>query len=357
MALFSISRPRWIISVTKVLSSQLDALIRTFIYAPITELRAQSAPTPASETEFGLPVSAIAFITSMLLKLVSITLNGTSIAILVASCIALFLKLFSSSVLFGNVKAAMIRLNALVSASTRPNNSLLRASAFSAQLLNSSHLSSQPFLCEERLATIPAKAIPSDPTYAAIDPPPGAGLSLAVSSAKSLNDISTSRVSVLLFKRYSIILSSGLKGASSSSPKDLIAILISSFSDTPTDRCCFFKKYLPASSNDCRGTSPTSSLPVTRIPLLSAFLHTSSNAMCTGVIRILVRFMDIWATPYSSINHPIAFTAFRLPGIETGLPDASNTVLPLSFFTLPASRTSNAMAFARRVEVVLRLML
>jgi hypothetical protein len=52
------------------------ALMRTFRNAPITAALAHKAPTPASETEFGLPVSAIAFITSMLANATCLTLNG-----------------------------------------------------------------------------------------------------------------------------------------------------------------------------------------------------------------------------------------------------------------------------------------
>ena len=33
---------------------------------------------------------------------------------------------------------------------------------------------------------------------------------------------------------------------------------------------------------------------------------------------MLVRFIDICATPYSSINQPIALTLFNVPGIITG---------------------------------------
>ena len=153
----------------------------------------------------------------------------------------------------------------------------------------------------------------------------------------------------------------GLKGFKSSSPMDLMAILISSSLSTPTERCCFNRKYFPASSMACRGMSPTSSEPVTRIPRSAAFLHTSSKAMCTGVMLMLVRFMLIWATPYSSMNQPMAFTDFSVPGIITGFPFSSFTIFPVmgfpSLMVLPRSRTSKAMELARRVEVVLRLTL
>ena len=65
--------------------------------------------------------------------------------------------------------------------------------------------------------------------------------------------------------------------------------------------------------------------------------------------------------PYSSIYQPIPFTAFNLPGTLSGSPWASKTFLPVigspSRLTLPASRISNAMALALRVEVVFKFTL
>ena len=160
---------------------------------------------------------------------------------------------------------------------------------------------------------------------------------------------------------YSIIFSSGLNSFSSSRPIDLTAILISSLSGTPVDRFCFLRKYLPASSIAESGIRPTSSEPVTRSPLFSALRQTSSKAKCTGVTVILVRFIESCAIPYSSIYHPIALTALRLPGIITGFPSLSLTILPVSgfpsLFTRPLSLTSNATALALLVEVVFRLIL
>ena len=58
---------------------------------------------------------------------------------------------------------------------------------------------------------------------------------------------------------------------------------------------------------------------------------------------------------------PIAFVDFNVPGIVIAFPSGPNIILPVngspSRFTRPASLTSNAIAFARRVEVVLRLIL
>ena len=100
---------------------------------------------------------------------------------------------------------------------------------------------------------------------------------------------------------------------------------------------------------------------MTRTPLSSAFLHTSSKATCTGVTPIFVRFIDICANPYSGIYHPMALTAFSDPGIITGSPSASFTTLPVtgspSLLSRPRSLTSKAMAFALRTEVVLRFTL
>ena len=74
-----------------------------------------------------------------------------------------------------------------------------------------------------------------------------------------------------------------------------------------------------------------------------------------------VRFSDTWAMPYSSMNQPMAFTALSVPGSQRGLPSASRTTSPVSGSPRrcrrPRSRTSKAMALARRVEVVFRLTL
>ena len=57
----------------------------------------------------------------------------------------------------------------------------------------------------------------------------------------------------------------------------------------------------------------------------------------------------------------MAFTDFKLPGILTGFPFSSVTIFPFiefpSRFTRPASLTSNAIEFARRVDVVFKLTL
>ena len=63
--------------------------------------------------------------------------------------------------------------------------------------------------------------------------------------------------------------------------------------------------------------------------------------------------------PYSSIYHPIPFTALSLPGTLTGSPFLSITFFPVigfpSRFTRPPSLISKAIEFALRVEVVFRL--
>ena len=76
-----------------------------------------------------------------------------------------------------------------------------------------------------------------------MEPPPGAGDSLAVSSANSAQVMSTSflRLSSAA-SRYSITFSSGLKGFRSSSPIDLTAIRMISLSAMPVERCCFARK-------------------------------------------------------------------------------------------------------------------
>ena len=109
------------------------------------------------------------------------------------------------------------------------------------------------------------------------------------------------------------------------------------------------------------GITPTNSEPVTRIPRSCALRHTSSKASCTEVTEISVKFMEIWAIPYSSINQPMAFTDFKVPGIITFLPFSSFTIFPVigfpSLLALPLSRTSKAIALARRVEVVFKFTL
>ena len=54
----------------------------------------------------------------------------------------------------------------------------------------------------------------------------------------------------------------------------------------------------------------------------------------------------------------MALTALRVPGSVSGAPDSSVSTLPVSLLPsrlgLPASRTSNATALARRVEVYRR---
>ncbi len=132
-----------------------------------------------------------------------------------------------------------------------------------------------------------------------------------------------------------------------------------SSSGIPTERCCLARKYLPASMSVRFGVSPTISVPVTRIPRFWAQRHTSSKATCSGVTLMSVMFIDTCAIPYSSIYQPIALVAFSVPGSMIGSPLSSFSIFPViglpSRFGLPFSLTSNAMALARRVEVVLRL--
>src|SRR5665647_2559451 len=101
------------------------------------------------------------------------------------------------------------------------------------------------------------------PIAADIDPPPGAGDSDDVSQTNEESVMSTSFFWLLSCSIYSIIFSSGLNGFSSESPIDRTAVKISSASETPAERCCLCRKYLPASSIAFSGISPTSSDPVT----------------------------------------------------------------------------------------------
>ena len=157
----------------------------------------------------------------------------------------------------------------------------------------------------------------------------------------------------------SITFSAVTKGLSSSSPIDLTAMRIISSSEMPTERSCLRRKYFPASISVRRGTSPTISVPVTLTPRAAAARQTSSNATCRGVVAISVIFIDTCAMPYSSINHPIALVPLSVPGTITCFPFSSRTGLSVTDgpwrIGRPFSRTSNAIALALRVEVVLRL--
>ena len=132
-----------------------------------------------------------------------------------------------------------------------------------------------------------------------------------------------------------------------------------SSSAMPVERRCLRRKYLPASTKARFGTSPTISVPVTRTPRASALRHTSSKAAWSGVRAMSVMFIETCAMPYSSMNQPMAFVAGSVPGCITGFPAASFTTRPViglpSRTGRPFSRTSKAMALARRVEVVFRL--
>ena len=196
-----------------------------------------------------------------------------------------------------------------------------------------------------------------------MEPPPGAADSEAVSLANSLQVILVS-LSFRAFSsssssRYSITFSFGSNGFRSSRPIDLMAIFIISSSEMPRERCCFSRKYFPASMRLRFGTRPTISVPVTLRPLAWAALQTSSKALWSGVTLMSVMFIDTCAMPYSSMYQPIALHPFNVPGIITGFPSASFTILPVSglpsLFGRPFSRTSKATALARRVDVVLRL--
>ena len=138
-----------------------------------------------------------------------------------------------------------------------------------------------------------------------------------------------------------------------------MAILMMSSSGIPVERCCFFKKYVPASRSVRLGIRPTISVPVTRMPRFCAQRQTSSKATWRGVTLMSVIFIDTCAMPYSSMYQPIAFVAFNVPGCIMTSPFSSFIGLPTgeppSRIGRPFSLTSNAIALARRVEVVLRL--
>ena len=221
------------------------------------------------------------------------TFNGTSVAYLVACSMAAERAAFSSADSLGSAKASITLSNAPVSSSTNESNSSLSCCAFTAQTLKYSSLSSQPRFPADRFATIPPNEAPKAPINAATEPPPGAGESLNVSLQNSRKFIFAreffgSADSIL----NSITFSFGSKGFSSLKPIERMAMSINSSSDTPSDHFCLRKKYRPASTRHFFGTMPTISEPVTRRPRLAADSQHASNAMCTGVSSILVRFID-----------------------------------------------------------------
>jgi hypothetical protein len=101
---------------------------------------------------------------------------------------------------------------------------------------------------------------------------------------------------------------------------------------------------------ELRGTKPTSSDPVTRMPRERALSSQASKATCSGVTSRSVRFMEIWAQPYSGIDHPSPRTALSMPGFSTWVPSGPGTVRPFS-------RTSKATRLAHRLSRVLMLTL
>ena len=79
------------------------------------------------------------------------------------------------------------------------------------------------------------------------------------------------------------------------------------------------------------------------------------------MVFIFVILYEIWAIPYSLINHPIPFKFLKNPGVLMGLPLLSLIIfpvsLPLSLLIRPASRKSKATEFALLVDVVFKLTL
>src|SRR5690606_23120794 len=162
--LSKISSPFLIKFSANVLSLMSLAFIFTLKKAPATAAFAHIIPTAPSDREDAKPDRIISCITSIDSYAVFITLNGTSAAYFVAFSIASALNCFSSSVSFGILNPSIILLKALVSSSTKFNKVVLYCCPLTAQSEKNSHLSSQPLLCPDRLATIVPKATPSVPT-------------------------------------------------------------------------------------------------------------------------------------------------------------------------------------------------
>ena len=141
----------------------------------------------------------------MQLKATCMVLKGISVAYLLASSMACLRAETCSVLSFGNPKASMILSNARVSSSTKKSNSSLIFCPLSAQGENSPTRSSQPLFEALKLATMVPKEAPKAPDNAAMLPPPGAGLSEAVSSANDFTVIETNFDFLGSFRIYSMI--------------------------------------------------------------------------------------------------------------------------------------------------------
>ena len=200
--------------------------------------------------------------------------------------------------LFGRPKAAMMRVEGVgVVVDQAQQLVVARLALLAPSRRTPPSASSQPRLCDERLATIVPSAAPRAPTAAATEPPPGAGDSEAVSSTKSATRQVDSRLRAPRPRvAYSMIFSSGSNGVSSSRPSDFdrdLDQLRVGDADASAAACAGSSARRRASARS--GIRPTISEPVTRMPRASARRHTSSKATCTGVTQMLVRFIEICA--------------------------------------------------------------
>jgi len=191
---------------------------------------------------------------------------------------------FSASVFLGSLMAAMTSLNASVSRSMSYRNSSLSRWPSTPTRNMRSRCSSYPFLPAVRFDTMAARAAASAPASEATEPPPGAGESEDSSLANSRRSMRWRRGGFSASTLASMIFFNGSKGVSSARPSDFTAMWMSSSSGTPAGLPWRVRKKAPASSSACFGISPTSSLPVTRRPRISAWRHTSTNTSCTGEI-------------------------------------------------------------------------
>ncbi len=116
--------------------------MRTFMRAASSPAFASSAPTPASEAEFRLPVTAACSASSSAWRHSRAVVSGTAVAFSYAVAMAAARADFSSSVPFGRRMAASTPSKDFVSSSTAASSAAFRACARSASAEEDSHADS-----------------------------------------------------------------------------------------------------------------------------------------------------------------------------------------------------------------------
>ena len=207
-------------------------LMTTFQTPPRTPAKAIWAPTAASLMLTTLPRWAASAASSRAARLAWAVTSGTSMAAFRPACMAAWRATFWSGVSAGRRRAAMKPLKAWVSASTASMRRSLRTWARSARATRVSFfLASGPPWA--RLATMLARAAPRLPARAAMDPPPGAGVSRLTSSVKAWTGMATRLAGSTLGRPSTFC--SRWKGATSPRPMENTAVCRTSCTGTPVD--------------------------------------------------------------------------------------------------------------------------